>query len=94
VILPESSHADEPAPLSKNAAKALDRKTRAAADRVATNINTLMALLGQAQAGSIHVALGCSWRTWFKDAIRITSPDGADREAIVRAVAKTLRGAS
>jgi|SRR5271166_347425 len=92
--LSQSSYAGEAAPLSERQARELDKKARAASDRVATNVNALLDLLGQAQTGSIHVALGCSWRTWFKDAVRITSADGVDRKTLVRAIANTLRGAS
>jgi hypothetical protein len=50
-------------PLTPKQARALDAKIRTAGDR-------LLTLVGQAAAGGIHDALGCSWRNWWNDAPR------------------------
>lgn len=58
-------------PLSPKAARALDKKIRAAAAKVIADAEKLVALVGRAEREEIHVALGCSWRAWFRDAVRI-----------------------
>ena len=63
--------------LTKAQANALDKKVRAASDRVikdlnnaADNYHKLLDLLDQAQHGDIHTALGLkSWTAWVKDSV-------------------------
>ena len=67
-------------PLTKTQAKALDKKVRAASDRLSTTAESLMELLEQAASGNIHEALELpSWTAWFKDAVRITVSDRYQR---------------
>jgi hypothetical protein len=47
-------------PLAKPAAKALDKRVRAASDRVAADIGKLLVLLAEAVTGQIDAALGCA----------------------------------
>jgi hypothetical protein len=59
-------------PLSKPQAKALDKRIRAASDKVGTNVNALLNLLDEAAYGQIHRALGVtSWTAWFRDAVQL-----------------------
>lgn len=90
-----------PEPLSENKAKALDKKIRAASDKLTDNVNALFDLLDQAAAGQIHVALGYpSWTAYTKDAVRFTPSDKVERKELAkmmsgkgmsqRAIASTL----
>jgi|SRR5882757_8452923 len=59
-------------PLTKPQARALDKRIRAASDKVGTNVNTLLNLLDEAAHGQIHRALGVtSWTAWFRDAVQL-----------------------
>lgn len=72
-------------PLSEKAAKALDKKIRSASDKVSTYTESLLNLLEEAAAGSIHEALGLpSWTAWFKDAVRISVSDRFERKELVK----------
>jgi transcriptional regulator with XRE-family HTH domain len=85
-----------PQPLSKRDAKALDKKVRAASDRVSKGFATLddtIAGLGQliqeAIDGEIHKGLGVkSWTVWVKDAVRVQVPDRFRRKELVRELSK------
>jgi transposase len=68
-------------PLTKSAAKALDKKVRAASDKLGSAADNLMDLLEQAAAGNIHEALELpSWTAWFKDAVQVTVSDRHERK--------------
>lgn len=72
-------------PLSEKAAKALDKKIRAASDKLSTQTESLLNLLEEAAAGSIHEALGLpSWTAWFKDAVQINVSDRFERKELVK----------
>jgi hypothetical protein len=78
--------------LTASQAKALDKKIRAASDRVirdltnaADNYQKLLDLIDQAQRGEIHTALGIkSWTLWFKDTVQLTFTDRDERKELVR----------
>jgi hypothetical protein len=72
-------------PLSNTEAKRLDKKIRAASNKVATDFNHLIDLLEQAERGLIHVALDCSsWTAYVKDAVQIQVSDRLERKALVQ----------
>lgn len=78
---------EQPVPeqLSEKDAKALDKKVRAASDKASSQMETLLSLLEQAAAGSIHVALGLpSWTAWVKDAAVITLSDRFERKELAK----------
>jgi hypothetical protein len=62
---------DTIAPLTRQQARALDTKIRAQRERLIADAEKLVDLIGQAERDQIHVALGCSSRAWFADAVRI-----------------------
>ena len=73
-----------PQALNKKQAKALEKKLRAAADKVETNFNALLDLMEQAFLGEIHKALGLkSWSAYIADAANINVSDKWEREALV-----------
>ncbi len=75
-------------PLSKTKAKALDKKIRAASDRVSTTTDALLELIEQAAQGDIHKALGLpSWTAWLKDAVQIQVSDRFQRKEFVKLMA-------
>jgi len=75
----------EAAPLTKRAAQALDKKIRAASDKLSVNVNTFYDLLEQAAQGSIHVALEYpSWTAWMADAVQFTPSDRVERKELVK----------
>ena len=92
----------EPAakPMSVTAAKALDKKVKAAASTAASALGTLRELLDEAQAGQIHVALGfTSWTAYLasinlpaldrqqtREAIEMLSDAGMGQHAIAETV--------
>jgi hypothetical protein len=87
--------------LTEKQAKALDKRVRAASDKLSTSTDNLLGLLEEAAAGEIHVALGLSsWTAWFKDAVQIQVSDRFQRKELVnlmsgkgmsqRAIAGTL----
>lgn len=58
--------------LSRSQAKALDKRIRAASDKVSTNVNALLNLLEEAAQGQVHRAMGAtSWTAWFRDAVQL-----------------------
>lgn len=76
--------------LSEKQAKVLDKKVRAARDKVTTSAGTwydrseaLLDLVEQAERGEIHKALGVSWAAWFKDAAQIHPIDRPERKNLV-----------
>jgi hypothetical protein len=70
-------------PLTKSAAKALDKKIRTASDKLTTNAEALWDLLEQAALGQIHEALEYpSWTAWMKDAVQFTPSDRVERKAL------------
>lgn len=72
-------------PLSEKEAKALDKKVRTASDKLSTQTETMLDLLEQAAAGSIHEALGLpSWTAWFKDAVQINISDRFERKELAK----------
>lgn len=72
-------------PLTEKEAKALDKKIRNASDKVSTYTESLLNLLEEAAAGSIHEALGLpSWTAWFKDAVQISVSDRFERKELVK----------
>ena len=74
-----------PQKLSEKEAKALDKKIRAASDKLSTQTESLLNLLEQAAAGSIHEALGMSsWTAWFMDAVQITISDRFERKELAK----------
>lgn len=85
-VIEETGTDIEPAQLlSEKEAKALDKKVRAASDKVSTQTENLLDLLEQAAAGSIHVALGLpSWTAWIKDAAVITLSDRFERKELAK----------
>ena len=73
-----------PEPLTENKAKALDKKIRAASDKVDTNFHALIDLLEEAAEGLIHVALGySSWPAYVKDAVQFSVMDRIERKSLV-----------
>jgi hypothetical protein len=83
--------APEAAPLSKDAAKKLDLKVRAAAGKVNTNFRALVDLLEQAANGEIRAALGySSWPAYVRDAVQLTPTDTRESATIVASI--TVRG--
>lgn len=78
----------EPQVLSKREAKALDKRIRAASDKLSTASDNLLDLLEQAAAGQIHEALGLpSWTAWFKDAVQIQVSDRFERKELAKLMA-------
>jgi hypothetical protein len=74
-----------PEPLTKAKAKALDKKIRAASDKVSTSTENLLDLLEEAAAGNIHEALELpSWTAWFADAVQISISDKHERKELVK----------
>lgn len=72
-------------PLTERAAKALDKKVRAASDKLSANVDAFYNLLEQAAQGSIHVALNYpSWTAWMKDAVQFTPSDRIERKELVK----------
>lgn len=72
-------------PLTEKEAKALDKKIRAASDKLSTQTESLLDLLEQAASGSIHDALGLSsWTAWFKDAVQINVSDRFERKELAK----------
>lgn len=72
-------------PLTKSAAKTLDKKIRSASDKVSASTENLLTLLEQAAEGQIHVALELpSWTAWFKDAVQIQVSDKFERKELVK----------
>ena len=63
---------EETKPMTKTAAKALDKKIKAAANTAVSAWDALLALLAEAQAGHIHTALGL--RSWTEYLETITLP--------------------
>lgn len=77
-----------PEPLSENKAKALDKRIRAAGEKVTANIEALWDLLEQAANGQIHVALGFpSWTAYVKDAVQIATSDRVERKELAKMMA-------
>jgi Trp operon repressor len=82
---------DTPKPLTKPQARALDKKVRAASDRVIKNLDDaanswqkLVELLEQAVLEDVHTLLGyATWTAYFKDAVRLTFNDRAERKSLV-----------
>lgn len=75
---------DTPEPLSEGRAKVLDKRIRQASSRVADNTAALLALLDEAAAGQIHVALGFpSWTAWVKDAVQVSPANEVERKSLV-----------
>lgn len=78
--------------LTKRQAQALDKKVRAASDKVAndqdklvTDANALLDLIDEAARGQIHVALELpSWTAWLKDAVQINPSDRLERKELVK----------
>lgn len=69
--------------LTTKQAQALDKRIRAASDRLVNSGEKLLDLLDQAARGEIHEALGVSWTAWFRDAVRIIPTDKHERKALV-----------
>lgn len=77
-------------PLSKAAAKALDKKIRAKSnkvnagvEKVETDLVELLELLQEAQDGLIHKGLGLkSWTAWYKDAVQFQASDSIERKVL------------
>jgi hypothetical protein len=81
----EVAETEAPEPLSEKEAKALDKKIRAASDKLSTQTENLLDLLEQAASGSIHEALGMSsWTAWFKDAVQINVSDRFERKELAK----------
>lgn len=96
VIEPEAAQQ-----LTEKQARALDKRIRAASDKLSTNTEALLDLLEAAVTGNIHEALDYpSWTAYVKDAVQITVSDRWERKALVslmsgkgmsqRAIAGTL----
>jgi hypothetical protein len=67
----------------QQAAKALDGSIRDASRKLTTDLDALLKLLKQAQAGQIHKALGySSWPAYLADAVRIAPIDKVERKLI------------
>ena len=82
-LIPDDT--DVVVPLTKPQAKALDKRIRAASDKVSATTENLLDLLEQAAAGQIHEALELpSWTAWFKDAVQISVNDKHDRKELVK----------
>lgn len=76
---------DGPTPLTEREAKALDKKIRAASDKLSTTSENLLNLLEKAASGQIHEALGLSsWTAWFKDAVQINVSDRFERKELAK----------
>lgn len=69
--------------LTPKKAQALDKRIRAASDKLVSSGENLLNLLDQAARGEIHEALGVSWTAWFADAVRIIPTDKVERKALV-----------
>jgi hypothetical protein len=57
--------------LTRPQAKSLDAKVRAARGKLTADAEKLAGLVGQAERDQINVALACSWRGWYADAVGI-----------------------
>jgi len=84
VVEAETAEVVEVAPLTERQAKALNKKIRAANDKMQTDAENLFDLLEQAAAGRIHEALGyASWTAWFSETVQIRPQDREQRKALV-----------
>ncbi len=74
---------DEPKPLTERKAQALDKRIRAASEKIVSNMDALLELLNEAAQGQIHVALGFpSWPAYLKDAVQVVPTDRSERKAL------------
>jgi hypothetical protein len=72
-------------PLTEGKAKQLDKRIRAADNRVGNEMDGLIALLKEAVQGQIHVVLGYpSWPAYVKDAVHIVPADREERKALAQ----------
>jgi transposase len=79
-------------PLTERQAISLDKKIRAASDKVQTSFDglcdkytSLCELLNQASEGQIHVALGySSWTAYIADAVQINTVDRIERKGLAK----------
>jgi len=93
VVETETAEVVEVAPLTERQAKALNKKIRAANDKMNTDAETLFDLLEQAAAGRIHEALGySSWTAWVADNVALRPQDREQRKRFVQLM--TGRGMS
>lgn len=79
---------DLPEPLSEGKARVLDKRIRLANARVENELDGLLALINEAAAGQIWVALGLpSLSAYLKDAVQIIPKDTTERRALSEALA-------
>lgn len=72
-------------PLNEREAEALDKRIRAASEKLTTSRDQLLDLLEEAARGQIHAALGFpSWTAWIKEAVQIVPADPAERKALAQ----------
>lgn len=75
---------DAPKPLTEAKAKSLDKRIRAASEKLTANMDSLLDLLNEAASGQIHVALGyASWPAYLKDAVKVVPTDRTERKQLV-----------
>lgn len=74
---------DVPKPLTEAKAKSLDKRIRAASDKLTIGMDALLDLLNEAASGQIHVALGyASWPAYLKDAVKVVPADRTERKQL------------
>jgi hypothetical protein len=74
---------DQLEPLTEAAAKVLDKKIRATANRAANNLHDLLNLMSQAAAGQAYVGLGFATpAAYFYDAVRLDVSDIAQQKLL------------
>lgn len=79
---------DTPEPLSEGKARVLDKRIRLANARVENELDGLLALINEAAAGRIWVALGLpSLSAYLKDAVQIAPQDVPERKALAESLA-------